>query len=252
MLRWTRSCEKLGSVSVVVTLLLVSITTLSVGLGSSAGGGALAGISRFQGFDGNASSGSEFPLGSQDFASINTTGITVPTSYTSGWTVGLKATATGTGYSCAWTFGDGGTANTCTTTHTITANGNFTWSVTVTELDGNHPTASMGVFHEGCGSGSQECPDMFWCDKWYGGCGGGDPPGSCEHWCYATASAQLLDSTTGAISGASYSWSFGDGDQGTGDPITHEYANSGDYSVGVTATSGSSQYTSNASLRIPL
>lgn len=150
-----------GLASVVVILLLVSITPLSVGLGSDAPSGALASASRFQRFDGNGSSGSGIPPASQDFASINTTGITPPTSYTSGWTVGLKATATGTGYSCAWTFGDGGTANTCTTTHTITANGNFTWSVTVTELDGNHPTASMGVFHKACGSGSQECPDMF-------------------------------------------------------------------------------------------
>lgn len=238
---------------VVSTLVLASIVGFSASFRAGAAVIPSFPTERIGALNGNNSSGLSSPPAPQDNATINVTGVTYPTSYTSGWTIALQGTATGSGYTCAWTFGDGGTANTCSTTHTISSNGRFTWTLTVSEPDGSHPVAKLGVDHQGCGSGSSECPDMFWCDWRYGGCGIEEPPiVDCIIDCEEGAYAQLLSSSTGAVSGASYSWSFGDGQHGMGDPVSHTYSEAGTYTAGVTATLGSNQYSASLSLKVPL
>jgi len=66
-------------------------------------------------------------------------------------------------------------------------------------------------------------------------------------------SATFTASNPAATSGMSYSWAFGDGNTGTGSPITHTYsgpgANNGNYYVTLTATSSlPCSYTNNESI----
>ncbi|MBM6402077.1 PKD domain-containing protein [Phycicoccus sp. MQZ13P-5] len=129
---------------------------------------------------------------------------------------GTDTDGTIAGYS--WSFGDGGTSTAQNPSHTYTAAGTYTVTLTVTDDDGATGTTTRSVtvaaqpanvpptasFTSSCTDGS--------CS--FDGTGSSDPDGTI----------------------ASYAWTFGDGGTATTASPTHEYAESGTYSVGLTVT----------------
>ncbi len=56
--------------------------------------------------------------------------------------------------------------------------------------------------------------------------------------CINSTAVTFTNTTTGVGGTTTYSWDFGDGNTGTGSPVTHTYATNGTYMVCLTATSG--------------
>ncbi len=124
--------------------------------------------------------------------------------------------ADGTIESYAWDFGDGVTATGVTASHTYTAGGTFTVSLTVTDNQGATKTSTQDVEI----ISPNQAPQASF-----------------------TAATQFLEVTVdgsgssdadGTI--ASYAWDFGDGSTGTGATDSHAYAAAGSYTVTLQVT----------------
>ncbi len=136
-----------------------------------------------------------------------------PISFTSN----ITWNATGTG-SYNWDFGDGGTANTGSATHTYTGGGSYTVKLTATNSS-NCPTTDTQVnfitIYPLPGVGFYATDTAV---------------------CSIGGSTTFI-STTGGSSPFSYTWDFGDGSgPSSGSPATHSYGSAGKYSVKLIAT----------------
>ncbi len=124
----------------------------------------------------------------------------------------------GTIQSYAWDFGDGNTGTGVNPTHSYTAAGTFTVSLTVTDNDGLTDTAATTATivqlqppvadPNGPYNGTVGVPVQF------NGSGSSDPDGTIQ----------------------SYAWDFGDGNTGTGVNPTHIYTAAGTFTVSLTVT----------------
>jgi len=122
-----------------------------------------------------------------------------------------------------WAFGDGTTATGEQVTHSFSAEGSYTVTLTVTDGAGNSDTASVTV-------------DVS-----------ADSPPTAD--VSASATAVAIDESVGfdasgssdddAIS--SYEWHFGDGTTGTGETVTHAYESPGEYTVTLRVTDTAGQ-----------
>jgi PKD repeat protein len=122
----------------------------------------------------------------------------------------------GTIASYAWNFGDGGTSNAQTPSHTFPGTGTFTVSLTVTDNNGASNTATQVVSvvkpnSPPVATMTVNCTQL-----------------TCSY--DGTASAD----SDGVI--ASYNWNFGDGNTATGATASHTYAADGGYTVTLTVT----------------
>jgi poly(hydroxyalkanoate) depolymerase family esterase len=144
-----------------------------------------------------------------------------------GETVNFDGTASsdpdGTIQSYEWDFGDGTTATGSTASHSYSATGTYTVSLTVTDDKGGTGTAAV---------------DVQVCD------------GNCPPKADITASATNVtteDTVDFDASGssdvdgsiASYDWDFGDGTTATGATASHTYTSTGTYTATVTVTDDS-------------
>ncbi len=119
--------------------------------------------------------------------------------------------------SCNWTFGDGSIATGCTVTHTYSSAGNFTATVTATDAVGVTVTGSVSV------PVTDVCSTSF---TWN--------PSSPEGGQLATFTATT---TSNCVPPVSFTWNFGDGNTGSGNPASNTYSNAGGtFTIMVTAT----------------
>mgnify|MGYP000243992005 CR=1 FL=1 len=119
-----------------------------------------------------------------------------------------------------WDFGDGTSSSGETTTHTYDSAGDYTVELTVTDDGGATDSAtevvSVSAPNKDPNSGFTASPTS------------GEAP------LEVSFDASKSEDPDGTI--ASYSWDFGDGDTGTGETITHTYADVGDYTAELTVT----------------
>jgi len=149
---------------------------------------------------------------------------TVPGSATAGDPVAFSATATPTGCSgtptYSWNFGDGGSAGGRNPSHTYSAPGTYTWSLTVTLEGASCSRNGTIVVGDGAGGGcSVDCKASVPTTATAGSVvtfqAGADFEGDCD-------------------GEAIYSWSFGDGSTGSGATTAHSYTAAGTYSWSLT------------------
>ena len=124
----------------------------------------------------------------------------------------------GTIASYAWTFGDGGTATTQNPSHTYTAGGTFTVTLTVTDNQGATGNVSHAV--------TVTAPP---------------PPNQPPVAAFSSSCTQLTCSFTSTSSDpdgtiASYAWTFGDGGTATTQNPSHTYTAGGTFTVTLTVT----------------
>lgn len=116
----------------------------------------------------------------------------------------------------AWDFGDSGTATGAEATHEYSESGSYEISLTVTDVNGASDTATKTATVR-----MPNAAPIAAFDSTVDGLESSfDASGSVD--------------TDGTIE--SYAWDFGDGNGGTGETVTHEYATSGTYEVVLTVT----------------
>lgn len=127
----------------------------------------------------------------------------------------------GTITSWAWDFGDGTTSSLQNPTHTFTTDGDHSVSLTITTSDGCTRTRSHSFYTTSCAPDPECTADFsyFHADN-------------CE--------AEFTDKSTVSDPVVSWSWDFGDGHIGSGNPVSHIFSTSGSYEVilVITTTSG--------------
>jgi PKD repeat protein len=169
----------------------------------------------------------------QPTAMAVTSAFTAPSSAQPGTAASFSPTGStaAAGYSSAtWSWGDG-TANSfnigapTTVSHTFTAPGAFTVTLTLVDKYGNVSTASHGVTvtavpHAAFSVSSTTASAGTAIE--FNGAGSNEPGGSI----------------------ASYAWNFGDGSTGTGAALAHAFAKAGTYTVALTVTDPSGASTS--------
>src|SRR6266704_2023053 len=142
-------------------------------------------------------------------ATPNLTEVSVAVGFTAPTTGGL-----GTG-TCKWTFGDSGTANTCSASHTYTSAGTFTAIVTATDALGvtatNNTTITVSPKLTVTVTTSTSNPVVG-------------------------QSLTLTATPSGGVGTATCTWNFGDNTTGSGCSTIHTYATSGTFTATVTAT----------------
>ncbi len=142
-------------------------------------------------------------------ATPNLTEVSVAVGFTAPTTGGL-GTAT-----CKWTFGDGGTANTCSASHSYTSAGTFTAIVTATDALGvtatNNTTMTVSPKLTVAVTTSTSNPVVG-------------------------QSLTLTATPSGGVGTATCTWNFGDNTTGPGCSTIHTYATSGTFTATVTAT----------------
>ena len=122
-----------------------------------------------------------------------------------------------------WNFGDGSMGSGATPSHTYTAPGQYTATLTVTDAFGNDSTASQTIF---VGDTTQSPVAGFTASP----SSGGTP---------LTVSFNAAASTDPDGSIVSYAWSFGDGGTGSGSTALHTYSSQGTYTATLTVTDDS-------------
>src|SRR5205807_661762 len=146
-----------------------------------------------------------------------------PINPSTGQSVTLTATAAGGvgPYTFNWNFGDGSTGSGPAVTHTYGQGATFTVKVTVTDSAQNIATSSQQVtITSALTSTFTFSPSTI-------------TPGSIM---------SFTATVSGGTSPYSYSWNFGDGATGTGNPTSHTYSAAGPYTVTL-KDSGSPQQT---------
>ncbi len=142
-----------------------------------------------------------------------------PTSPVAGGPVTFAANATGgtVPYTFRWSFGDGSAAVSGNPVqHTYTSKGTFTVKVNATDGNGVTASASKSI---------TVVAQTLHADFSFS-------PTAPTKGSTVTFTAMV----TGGTSPYSYSWSFGDGTTGSGNPAMHSYANAGNYTVMLTVT----------------
>jgi PKD repeat protein len=144
--------------------------------------------------------------------------------------------ATGTIVSYAWTFGDGGTGEGVTATHTYSNEGSYTVRLTVTD---NEAASSDTTLVVDVRVGSTNCGDDNDCGDSYtplavitglrNGC-------SNYHTVGHPAAFDGLSSRSEGGDIVRYEWDFGDGSTGGGSTVSHTYTTSGTFVVRLTIT----------------
>ena len=141
-------------------------------------------------------------------ATPNPVEVSVAVGFTAPTTGGL-GTAT-----CKWTFGDSGTANVCSASHTYTSAGTFTAIVTATDALGvtatNNTTITVSPKLTVTVTTSTPNPVVG-------------------------QSLTLTATPSGGVGTATCTWNFGDNTTGSGCSTTHTYTNSGTFTATVTA-----------------
>lgn len=110
-----------------------------------------------------------------------------------------------------WIFGDGNTGSGNPVTHTYTGNGNFTVTLIVTDTLGCMDTLTKADYIRINPPTANFTPDIT------SGC----PP----------LAVTFTDQSTGDTTLVNWLWDFGDGNTGSGTPVTHTYQNPGTYTV---------------------
>ncbi|MCB9230712.1 MAG: PKD domain-containing protein [Bacteroidia bacterium] len=110
-----------------------------------------------------------------------------------------------------WDFGDGNTGTGNPVSHTYTGSGTWTVTLIVTDTLGCRDTLSKPNYIVIDPPTADFNPDVT------SGC----PP----------LAVTFTDASTSSYPIVAWSWDFGDGNQGTGNPVTHSYANPGIYTV---------------------
>jgi PKD repeat protein len=124
----------------------------------------------------------------------------------------------GTIASYAWTFGDGGTSNSQSPTHTYQTGGNFTATLTVTDNGGAKGSTTVAIT-----------------------AGNNQPPTANASAAPTSGKAPLAVAFTGSGSDAdgtiaSYAWTFGDGGTAAVQNPAHTYQAAGNYTATLTVT----------------
>jgi trimeric autotransporter adhesin len=127
-------------------------------------------------------------------------------------TVNFSDLSEGVPTSWAWDFGDGDTSTLRNPTHTYTAVGNYTASLTVTDAGGNTSTKTVGIVVEPLAAEFSATPTS------------GPAP----------LATTFTDLSTG--SPTSWAWDFGDGTTSTAQNPSHTYTAPGTYTVSLTVT----------------
>ncbi|TMI25682.1 PKD domain-containing protein, partial [Candidatus Bathyarchaeota archaeon] len=149
-------------------------------------------------------------------AKLTVTAVATPNLTEVSVAVGFKAPTTGGlgTATCKWTFGDSGTANVCSASHTYTSAGTFTAIVTATDALGvtatNSTTITVSPKLTVTVTTSTPNPVV----------------------------GQILTLTatpSGGVGNATCTWNFGDNTIGSGCSTTHTYTNSGTFTATVTA-----------------
>src|SRR5213080_2493145 len=134
----------------------------------------------------------------------------------------VTATASGGGgspYSFSWNFGDGATGSGPSVTHFYTAGGTYSPEVTATDgLGGSHaaPTQTVTVTAPPAPLGATANAPRQAAD--------------------VGQSVTFTCSATGGTAPYSYGWTFGDGNTGSGSPVTYSYQSAGAMTVTCTVT----------------
>ncbi len=142
----------------------------------------------------------------------------------SGEVVTLTGSGTGGsgGYTCSWNFGDSQTGSDCTTTHSWAGNGSYTISLTLTDSQGHHASATTTLVVE---------PPLVVTIQ--------AAPSSPV----AGVQTMLTAKPTGGSGTYSCSWSFGDQTTGSGCSVTHSWSVAGVYDTEVTVSDTSGRTT---------
>jgi len=138
-----------------------------------------------------------------------------PSSGASPLNVTFTDSTTGSPTSWYWDFGDGGTSTLQNPSHTYSATGTYTVSLTATNIGGSDTITRSGYVYV---FSSEPLADFS-----------GTPSTGA-----APLAVQFTDRTTG--SPATWNWDFGDGGTSTLQNPSHTYSASGTYSVTLTAT----------------
>jgi len=138
-----------------------------------------------------------------------------PTSGDAPLTVNFSDASSGPITSWAWTFGDGGTSTAQNPSHTYTAGGSYSVSLTVTGPGGSDTSTLSNYI-----TVTEPAPTA----SFSGTPTSGDAP----------LFVAFSDASSGAIT--SWSWTFGDGGSSTAQNPNHTYNSSGSYSVSLTVT----------------
>ncbi len=123
-------------------------------------------------------------------------------------------------FTYTWNFGDGGTGAGAQPSHTYSAAGNYTATVSISDALGEVATASVAVRVVG--------PLTV-------------AAAASETTAVTPAAVQFSATPAGGIGPYAYSWSFGDGSSGTGALASHTYATAGNFTATVTATDAASE-----------
>ena len=151
-----------------------------------------------------------------------------PTSGQSPLTVSFNASAShdpdGTIVTYQWTFGDGSNGTGATTSHTYTTTSNYTYSVTLTVTDDNGSQATATRMVSVTLPPPNSPPVASFAAT----------PSSGEAPLGVSFNASGSSDSDGSIT--SYTWSFGDGNNGTGITVSHTYNDAGTYAAQLTVT----------------
>ncbi|HYU87397.1 MAG TPA: PKD domain-containing protein, partial [Candidatus Bathyarchaeia archaeon] len=150
-------------------------------------------------------------------AKLTVTAVAIPNPIEVGVADGFTSPTTGGvgAETCTWTFGDGGTANTCSASHTYSSAGTFTAIVTATDALGvtatNNTTITVSPKLTVIVTTSTSNPVVG-------------------------QSLTLSATPSGGVGTATCIWNFGDTTTGSGCSTTHTYTTSGTFTATVTAT----------------